>query len=426
MAPGIADPVARIVSSMFAQPLRRSPDGQGIIVGTDQALGYAATLGLSLAVYRLVAAMLRGNRRSVDDDDRSADDTSSSSRSILSLPSFLLTFLRAALFRKIRDGDSYHRAAYGRDNHQQKKGAGKKKGEDTAGPDMQHRGSCHCASIRFTLLAPRNISALDCGGKIRYPHYPTTADKFQLTKGSRHLKMYYVTVNNVSEDGSPTGTTCMVAHTFCGRCGVNLLRAPDSTMDALEVNVGCLERDGYATVGVEYYRADDKVGLGAGTPLPHQWLVEECDEPKPSVYCEGDEDCTTLDGTHGPIHVDDISTFWPTELEEVSGSRTAKATATRSTIDTSDEGLTIEAIGSDVMTPPAAAGESGAARHPLLKSHSQETPSTSASTMSDMVMPLPSRVVVSHNYQSSDMSCQSSIGDEELTLSVGGSLGIIG
>ena len=151
MAPGIADPVARIVSSMFAQPLRRSPDGQGIIVGTDQALGYAATLGLSLAVYRLVAAMLRGNRRSVDDDDRSADDTSSSSRSILSLPSFLLTFLRAALFRKIRDGDSYHRAAYGRDNHQQKKGAGKKKGEDTAGPDMQHRGSCHCASIRFTV-----------------------------------------------------------------------------------------------------------------------------------------------------------------------------------------------------------------------------------------------------------------------------------
>lgn len=283
-----------------------------------------------------------------------------------------------------------------------------------------------CSSSQ-KLLAPRNISALDCGGKIRYPHYPTTADKFQLTKGSRHLKMYYVTVNNVSEDGSPTGTTCMVAHTFCGRCGVNLLRAPDSTMDALEVNVGCLERDGYATVGVEYYRADDKVGLGAGTPLPHQWLVEECDEPKPSVYCEGDEDCTTLDGTHGPIHVDDISTFWPTELEEVSGSRTAgKATATRSTIDTSNEGLTIEAIGSDVMTPPAAAGESGAARHPLLKSHSQETPSTSASTMSDMVMPLPSRVVVSHNYQSSDMSCQSSIGDEELTLSVGGSLGIIG
>ena len=145
MASGIADPVARIVSSMFAQPLRRSPDGQGIIVGTDQALGYAATLGLSLAVYRIVAAMLRGNRRSVDDDDRSADDTSSSSRSILSLPSFLLTFLRAALFRKIRDGDSYHRAAYGRDHHQQKKG------EDSAGPDMQHRGSCHCASIRFTV-----------------------------------------------------------------------------------------------------------------------------------------------------------------------------------------------------------------------------------------------------------------------------------
>jgi len=433
MASGIADPVARIVSSMFTQPLRRSPDGQGIIVGTDQALGYAATLGLSLAVYRLVAAMMKGSRRSVDEDrDGGGSTDASSGRGILTFPSFLLTFLRAALFRKIQDGDSYHRAAHGRD---QKKGNAKKKGEDLAGPDMQHRGGCHCGSIRFTLCAPRNIAALDCGGKIRYPHYPTTADKFQLTKGSRHLKMYYVTVNNVSEDGSPTGTTCMAAHTFCGRCGVNLLRAPDSTMDALEVNVGCLERDGYATVDVEYYRADDKVGLGAGAPLPHQWLVEECDEPKPAVYCEGDEDCTTLDGTHCPIHVDDISTFWPTELEQVGlapGSGTAKAAAaTRPTIDTSSEGLTIEAIGSDAMTPPAAAGGSGAARHPLLKSHSQhgkelDTPSTSASTMSDMVMPLPSRVVVSHHYTSSDMSCQSSIGDEDLTLSVGGSLGVIG
>lgn len=255
--------------------------------------------------------------------------------------------------------------------------------------------------------------------------------------------MYYVTVNNVSEDGSPTGTTCMAAHTFCSRCGVNLLRAPDSTMDALEVNVGCLERDGYATVDVEYYRSDDKVGLGAGAPLPHQWLVEECDEPKPAVYCEGDEDCTTLDGTHGPIHVDDISTFWPTELEEAGltassatggrgGTAASKGAVTRSTIDTSNEGLTIEAIGSDVMTPPAAAGGGGGgSHHPLLKAHSQhgkdlDTPSTSNSTMSDMVMPLPSRVVVSHNYHSSDMSCQSSIGDEELTLSVGGSLGVIG
>jgi hypothetical protein len=287
------------------------------------------------------------------------------------------------------------------------------------------------------LCAPRNIAALDCGGKIRYPHYPTTADKFQLTKGSRHLKMYYVTVNNVSEDGSPTGTTCMAAHTFCGRCGVNLLRAPDSTMDALEVNVGCLERDGYATVDVEYYRSDDKVGLGAGAPLPHQWLVDECDEPKPAVYCEGDEDCTTLDGTHGPLHLDDISTFWPAELEEVglasaAGMAASNGAATGSTIDTSTEGLTIEAIGSDVMTPPAAARGGGASsHHPLLKAHSKngkdlDTPSTSNSTMSDMVMPLPSRVVVSHNYQGSDMSCQSSIGDEELTLSVGGSLGVIG
>lgn len=140
----ISDPVARVVSAMF-QPIRRSPDGQGIVVGTDQALGYAATLGLSLAVYRLVAAMMRGgDRRSSVDDDGSRG-----SGGTLGLPSFLQTFLRAALFRKIQDGDSYHRAAYGRDG---KTNNGKKnKGDDSAGPDMQHRGSCHCGSIRFTV-----------------------------------------------------------------------------------------------------------------------------------------------------------------------------------------------------------------------------------------------------------------------------------
>ena len=184
----------------------------------------------------------------------------------------------------------------------------------------------------------------------------------------------------------------MAAHTFCGRCGVNLLRAPDSTMDALEVNVGCLERDGYATVDVEYYRSDDKVGLGAGAPLPHQWLVEECDEPKPAVYCEGDEDCTTLDGTHAPIHVDDISTFWPTELEEA-GLTTSSATDGRGGTASSKGAVTRSTT---VMTPPAAAGAGGGgSHHPLLlKAHSQhgkdfDTPSTSNSTMSDMVVPCP-------------------------------------
>ena len=155
MTSGIADPVARLVSAVF-QPIRRSPDGSGIIVGTDQALGYAATLGLSLAVYRLVAAMVRGggSRRSSVDDDGSQ----SSSSGILGLPSFLLTFLRAALFRKIQDGDSYHRAAYGRDGTNGSSSK-KKKADVSAGPDMQHRGSCHCGSIRFTVSLERNCAS---------------------------------------------------------------------------------------------------------------------------------------------------------------------------------------------------------------------------------------------------------------------------
>mmetsp|Transcript_585 Transcript_585/g.1224 ORF Transcript_585/g.1224 Transcript_585/m.1224 type:complete len:515 (-) Transcript_585:263-1807(-) len=435
------DPAARIVASLL-RPLR-SPDGRGIILGPDQALGYAATLGLSLAVYRLVSAIARGgnnggsvgssssssrrdDKEHCDDDGIRHNGTDNQALSLLSLPTFLLTFIRAALFRKIQDGDAYHRAAYGNNNQNATtsstsgNGKGGKQQQD-AGPEMQHRGSCHCGSIRFTLCAPRNISALDCGGKIRYPHYPTTADKFQLTKGSRHLKMYYVTVNNVSEDGSPTGTTCMAAHTFCGRCGVNLLRAPDSNMDALEVNVGCLDKDGYTNVNVDYYRADDKVGLGAGAPLPHQWLVDECDEPKPATYCDGDEDCTTLDGTHGPIHVDDISTFWPTELDSSSPS----GGPTIETVDSHHNVMTPTNIETDHhggMMPKGHRGNKGGGLGG--GSSALDTPSTSASTMSDVVAPLPPRVVLSHSLQSDMMDCQSSIGSTDYLN--GGGLGVIG
>ena len=236
--------------------------------------------------------------------------------------------------------------------------------------------------------------------------------------------MYYVTVNNVSEDGSPAGTTCMAAHTFCSRCGVNLLRAPDSTMDALEVNVGCLDKDGYTNINVDYYRSDDKVGLASGAPLPHQWLVDECDEPKPTTYCDGDEDCTTLDGTHGPIHVDDISTFWPTELD----SSLPSGGPTIETVGSSSHLLTSPNVNTDhhsMMMKGHKRHEGGGGG----ESSALDTPSTSASTMSDVVAPLPSRVVVSHNLQNDMMDCQSSIGSTDYmngASSVGGGLGIIG
>lgn len=85
------------------------------------------------------------------------------------------------------------------------------------------------------LKARRTVEAKDCDGKIRYPHYTTNADDFQLISGARNLSVYYV---NLAEN---TKGHVIAAHTFCSKCGVHILRAPNSNSKRLEVNTNCLD-----------------------------------------------------------------------------------------------------------------------------------------------------------------------------------------
>jgi hypothetical protein len=309
---------------------------------------------------------------------------------------------------------------------------------------------------------------VDCAGRIRYPHHPTTADKFQLTKGSRHLKMYYVNVRRqlTATEGAGAGgdaSTVMAAHTFCGRCGVHIVRAPDSNLDALEVNVGCLEEVDCGTGGrgqarsprgarqsprrlraspskspavvtVDPYPADASrgIGLSAGTALPHQWLEESASQLD--------------DRTHGPLCVDDLSTFWPTEDavglgiegellgggEEGEGTPGQGAGRLGGGTPASTEGGG-RSGGMGAGFPPRSAGAlktGGNFFSPSMGTPSMGTPSTSASTVlaedvGQCGTRPPSRVVYSH--AQSELEAMSVVSAADLmddltmaTMSIGG------
>ena len=99
--------------------------------------------------------------------------------------------------------------------------------------------------------------AKDCHGKIRYPHIMTSAENFQLVSGTKYLSVYYV--NLAETESGPV----VAAHTFCSRCGVHILRAPNANTDKLEVNTNCLEdRNNVKEVKVEGNLNDMSLGCG--------------------------------------------------------------------------------------------------------------------------------------------------------------------
>ena len=92
------------------------------------------------------------------------------------------------------------------------------------------------------------------------------------------MKMYYYVKKNnnnskySSQGKSGKGSDDAGAHSFCSRCGVHFLHAPNSRSSALDVNVDCLYRDD-SSVQIKV-RPGKKTNLSSGTPLLGQWDEE--------------------------------------------------------------------------------------------------------------------------------------------------------
>ena len=93
-------------------------------------------------------------------------------------------------------------------------------------------GGCHCGAVRYEVLAPGAIEAVDCTCSIcrmtGYLHLIVPKERFRLLQGKDKLTTYVFN----------TGTA---RHLFCGRCGIKSFYVPRSNPDGFSINVRCLD-----------------------------------------------------------------------------------------------------------------------------------------------------------------------------------------
>jgi hypothetical protein len=240
----------------------------------DRTLGTVATLGLAFGLFR-VLKHLRDEYGEVGDGDSESSnrDRGRIARSIKSLVHVLLRKVMMGLGIKRIEAMPTNGGDRNRDGSQQAKRM----------PIRTFSGSCHCKSISFILRAPSHIEARECHGKIKYPHCLSNADDFQLITGTQLLSVYYVELSddtgcNASSNSNtqPFDNSIIAAHTFCSRCGVHILRAPNSYTNKLEVNTSCLDDfDGnndknlhnFMSINVTIDENKNGMGMGGGKPV---------------------------------------------------------------------------------------------------------------------------------------------------------------
>ncbi|CAJ1936323.1 unnamed protein product [Cylindrotheca closterium] len=188
---------------------------------TDRVLGAAASLGLCLAILRVVGFSYTASRH-LENGESKDKPSSPSKSSSATISHFLLSYVRHFLKKMLLedDVDSFD------DNF-----------DDNLHPNrsssITHAGSCHCGCVVFEVVAPRRLQARDGVGKIQYRHTKAKTSDFQVFKGQKYLKTYYI--RSDSSYDRDRG-----AHAFCQQCGVHILYAPWKNSPHIFINVNCL------------------------------------------------------------------------------------------------------------------------------------------------------------------------------------------
>ena len=201
----------------------------------------AANLGLSIAVLRMaVHALKLYYLPKLSQIQKQANSEKEGDANALKRYEYFTLLLRLALGNLLfqsssssgGEGDAYFNAVYGKKGNNQLKSFQSSTTQQTLKGNtpkkerkIVHRGSCHCNSVQFALRAKPDFEAIDCPGKIRYPHILVESTEFKITRGSKFLQMYYVNVPNDDfpqdgsyiRDGSGCCESTTAAHAFCMR-----------------------------------------------------------------------------------------------------------------------------------------------------------------------------------------------------------------
>jgi hypothetical protein len=86
---------------------------------------------------------------------------------------------------------------------------------------------------------------------LNFPHHATAASNFKLLSGAQYLSVYYVSIPKDNQE-------LVAGHTFCSRCGVHILKAPDPHSDYIQINTDCLDNhDGNFHIEHQHLLGDD-------------------------------------------------------------------------------------------------------------------------------------------------------------------------
>ncbi|CAB9515426.1 Glutathione-dependent formaldehyde-activating enzyme [Seminavis robusta] len=231
----------------------------------SRSLSTTASMGISLIIIRIVASAVQAAREDLANSTGGHNNNTQGGDAVthmLHRGESVLQFLRSFLHRMIVQRQNTITNGTNNNNKQDDDD------DDEDNVPVIHEGSCHCQSVHFELIAPQKILCkLGEAAKIQFRHIRVRAKSFRILKGAHLVKMYYVNKpSSVSPQALDTG-----AHSFCSRCGVHFLHAPNSRSTALDVNVDCLHLDGPIKV------CGKTTNLSVGVPVPDQWDQAETD-----------------------------------------------------------------------------------------------------------------------------------------------------
>jgi hypothetical protein len=109
---------------------------------------------------------------------------------------------------------------------------------------VQHKGSCHCGAVQFTVVASPHLIVWNCNCTIcslkQNHHFIVPATAFEIERGLEELTTY-------------TFNTHVAQHKFCRKCGVQAFYHPRSNPDGVAVTVGCVQPGTIKTVTTRFY-----------------------------------------------------------------------------------------------------------------------------------------------------------------------------
>eukprot|EP00980_Cylindrotheca_fusiformis_P009423 scaffold2058_cov115-Cylindrotheca_fusiformis.AAC.16 len=122
---------------------------------------------------------------------------------------------------------------------------------------IQYEGTCHCQSVRFEMVAPKELSVetsteMNPYNDVMYRYTNISTSNFEITQGKDDLKTYYVaeptsfgstTISSmplISRKRKDHRASGKGARSFCKRCGVHILYAPRKNSPTMQINITCV------------------------------------------------------------------------------------------------------------------------------------------------------------------------------------------